>query len=49
MLRAWAMAKLSVNVNKIATLREVSIDHALICESLYEGLETIVKKYLRPI
>ncbi len=30
----------------ISNLKEVSIGHALICESLYLGLETVVKSYL---
>ncbi|MBW2962412.1 pyridoxine 5'-phosphate synthase [Mesonia aestuariivivens] len=30
----------------IPALAEVSIGHALIAESLYEGLETVIKKYL---
>ena len=29
----------------IPNLLEVSIGHALICEALYEGLETVIKKY----
>jgi pyridoxine 5-phosphate synthase len=28
-------------------LLEVSIGHALICEAIYEGLETVIKKYLK--
>lgn len=30
----------------IPQIKEVSIGHALICESLYRGLETVVKDYL---
>ena len=32
--------------NNIIDLKEVSIGHALICDSLYYGLETTIKKYL---
>ena len=31
----------------IPHLLEVSIGHALICESLYQGLETVIKSYLK--
>ncbi len=31
----------------IPYLDEVSIGHALICESLYQGLETVIKSYLK--
>ncbi len=34
-------------LKKIPHIKEVSIGHALICESLYQGLETVVKKYLK--
>jgi len=34
-------------LKKMPPIKEVSIGHALICESLYEGLETVVKKYLK--
>lgn len=30
-------------------LLEVSIGHALICEALYEGLETVIKSYLQKL
>ena len=33
-------------LKKIPQIQEVSIGHALICESLYHGLETVVNKYL---
>ena len=33
-------------LKKIPQIKEVSIGHALICESLYRGLETVVKEYL---
>ena len=33
-------------LEKIPQIKEVSIGHALICESLYQGLETVVRKYL---
>lgn len=33
-------------LKKIPQIKEVSIGHALICESLYQGLETVVQKYL---
>ena len=36
-------------VQKIPTLKEVSIGHALVCESLYEGLETTIKNYLKEL
>ena len=32
--------------NSIPELLEVSIGHALVAESLYEGFETVIKKYL---
>lgn len=32
--------------NNVPHLLEVSIGHALICEALYQGLETVVKGYL---
>lgn len=34
-------------VRAIPNLEEVSIGHALICEALYEGLETTIKNYLK--
>lgn len=34
-------------IKAIPEIAEVSIGHALICESLYDGLETTVKNYLR--
>ena len=40
------LANLSYFKNNIAGLLEVSIGHALICDSLYFGLETTIKKYL---
>lgn len=33
-------------LKKIPQIREVSIGHALICESLYRGLENVIKDYL---
>ncbi|MDE0119660.1 MAG: pyridoxine 5'-phosphate synthase [Bdellovibrionales bacterium] len=33
-------------LKKIPQIKEVSIGHALICESLYQGMETVVRKYL---
>jgi len=30
-------------------LDEVSIGHALICESLYLGLETVIERYLKAL
>ena len=33
----------------IPNLLEVSIGHALICESLYQGLESVVKQYLQKL
>ncbi|MAZ72386.1 MAG: pyridoxine 5'-phosphate synthase [Flavobacteriaceae bacterium] len=30
-------------------LLEVSIGHALVCEALYEGLETVIKRYLNKL
>ena len=33
----------------IKNLKEVSIGHALICESLYFGFENIIKKYLKKL
>ncbi|MDE0519059.1 MAG: pyridoxine 5'-phosphate synthase [Oligoflexia bacterium] len=33
-------------LKKIPQIKEVSIGHALICESLYQGMETVVHKYL---
>jgi len=30
-------------------IKEVSIGHALICESLYQGLDVTIKKYLYEI
>ena len=35
--------------NNIPQLKEVSIGHALICESLYMGLETVINSYLQKI
>ncbi|NND87868.1 MAG: pyridoxine 5'-phosphate synthase [Flavobacteriaceae bacterium] len=32
---------------QVPHLLEVSIGHALICEAIYEGLETVIKKYLK--
>lgn len=40
-------ANLGRLVTAIPQLAEVSIGHALICEALYEGLETTVQNYLR--
>ncbi len=34
-------------LKKIPEIKEVSIGHALICESLYQGLKTVVQKYLK--
>lgn len=34
---------------KIPHLKEVSIGHALICESLYMGLENVIQMYLRKL
>ncbi len=36
-------------LNKINNIKEVSIGHALVCDSLEYGLETTVKKYLEII
>ena len=33
-------------LKKIPQIKEVSIGHALICESLYQGLKNVVQKYL---
>ena len=33
-------------LKNIPQIKEVSIGHALICESLYQGMEKVVKKYL---
>ena len=33
-------------LKNIPQIKEVSIGHALICESLYQGLKTVVQKYL---
>ena len=33
-------------LKKIPKIKEVSIGHALICESIYKGLENVVKEYL---
>ena len=33
-------------LQQIPQIREVSIGHAMICEALYEGYETVLKKYL---
>ena len=35
--------------NNIPELLEVSIGHALICESLYLGMETVIKQYLQKL
>ncbi|MGM0634601.1 MAG: pyridoxine 5'-phosphate synthase [Bacteroidota bacterium] len=35
--------------NNVPHLAEVSIGHALISEALYEGLETVIKKYLEKL
>lgn len=40
------LANLSYFKNNISGLLEVSIGHALICDSLYFGLENTIKKYL---
>ncbi len=37
---------LSWLLKKIPQIKEVSIGHALICESLYQGLKTVVQQYL---
>ena len=34
-------------LKKIPQIKEVSIGHALICESLYQGLKTVVQQYLK--
>ncbi len=34
---------------QIPNLKEVSIGHALICEALYEGLEDVIKSYLKKL
>lgn len=34
-------------IKKIPQIKEVSIGHALICEALYEGLESTIKQYLK--
>ena len=36
-------------LNKINNIKEVSIGHALVCDTLEYGLETTVKKYLEII
>ena len=40
------LANLSYFKNNISGLLEVSIGHALICDSLYFGLENTIQKYL---
>ncbi|MDC0980223.1 pyridoxine 5'-phosphate synthase [Bdellovibrionales bacterium] len=40
---------LSYLVERLPMLKEVSIGHALVCESLYLGLERTVKSYLRTL
>lgn len=36
-------------VSQIPEIKEVSIGHALICESLYDGLEKVIKNYLKEL
>ena len=36
-------------VSKIPYLNEVSIGHAIICESLYLGIENVINLYLQKI
>ena len=36
-------------VNKLPFLDEVSIGHAIICESLYLGIENVINMYLQKI
>ncbi|MBT4761719.1 MAG: pyridoxine 5'-phosphate synthase [Bdellovibrionaceae bacterium] len=36
-------------INNLPEIKEVSIGHALICESLYQGLDVTIKKYLYEI
>jgi pyridoxine 5-phosphate synthase len=33
----------------VPNLAEVSIGHALICEALYQGLETVIQSYLKKL
>ena len=36
-------------VNKLPFLDEVSIGHAIVCESLYLGIENVINMYLQKI
>lgn len=36
-------------ISQIPEIKEVSIGHALICESLYDGLEKVIKNYLKEL
>ena len=40
---------ISFFITKIPNLKEVSIGHALVCESLYDGLENVVQSYLKKL
>jgi pyridoxine 5-phosphate synthase len=44
-----SLKNISFFAQKIPNLKEVSIGHALICESLYYGLEYVIKSYLKKL
>jgi pyridoxine 5-phosphate synthase len=44
-----SLENISFFAQKIPNLKEVSIGHALICESLYHGLENVIKSYLKKL
>ena len=44
-----SLENISFFAEKIPNLKEVSIGHALICESLYHGLENVIKSYLNKL
>jgi pyridoxine 5-phosphate synthase len=44
-----SLENISFFAENIPGLKEVSIGHALICESIYQGLENVVKSYLEKL
>jgi len=44
-----SLENISFFAQNIPNLKEVSIGHALICESLYHGLENVIKSYLNKL
>ena len=44
-----SLENISFFAQQIPNLKEVSIGHALICEALYDGLETVIHSYLKKL